>query len=156
MATQQLGFTTRFSNFGASPGRVVVGGTVTIGGKLEWHFWPFCNWISLDGKKVEIYLDGTKMGEATTEEGGVFRFYWTPQAVGTYYVKAHYPGEWPTYEPCDSSPVKVEVITEEQARQEQATTWAIAIVGLLIAGVIGVAIYQHFETERLITALAAR
>jgi hypothetical protein len=161
MATQQaLGYTTRFSDFGVTPSRLPVGGTVTITGKLQWHFWPFCNWISLDGKKVEIYVDGGKVGEATTQEGGVFRFYWTPQAVGTYYVKAYYPGEWPLYNACESSPVKVEVITPEQYKQEQqqqqAMTWVIVIAGVTIAGIIGFAVYEHLETQKLITLAAAR
>jgi len=152
---EQLGFvTTRFSSFGVTPSRLPVGGTVTITGKLEWHT-PICTWISLDGKTVEIYVDGGKVGEAMTEEGGVFRFYWTPQAVGTYYVKARYPGDW-MYNACETSPVKVEVITQEQAKEEQAMNWVIIIAGIMIAGIIGFAVYEHLETQKLITLAAAR
>jgi hypothetical protein len=160
MAAQQvLSFvTTRFSNFGVTPSRLAVGGTVTITGKLEWHT-PICTWISLDGKAVEIYVDGARVGTAMTEEGGVFRYYWTPQVAGTYYLKAHYPGDW-MYNACDTSPVRVEVITPEQQQQEQqqqqAMTWAIVIAGVTIAAIIGVAVYEHLETQKLITLAAAR
>jgi hypothetical protein len=152
---QQLLIGTRIADFKVSPTRVAVGETVTIAGTLQWHLWPICIWYGLEGKTVEIIADTAKIGETNSGSGGGFRFTWTPTSAGTYWVKAHFPGDI-IYNGCDSQTVKVEVITPEQKRQEEMQFWALVGVGVAGAlGVVGMVLY-HFEEQRRMEMILAR
>jgi hypothetical protein len=146
--------TTRITDFDANPKKVVVGETVTIRGKLEWHLWP-CIWNPLEGKPIEIIADGGKIGETSTTAGGWFDFIWKPMAAGKYYVKASFPGDI-VYSPSVSRTVEVEVITPEEKQREEMVFWSLVAVGIAAAIGIGVAVYQHYETERYISLALAR
>jgi hypothetical protein len=100
-----------------------------------------CFWYGLEGKTVEIIADTVKLGETNSGSGGGFRFIWTPTSVGTYWIKAHFPGDI-IYNGCDSQTVKVEVITPEQKQQEQM--YFLAMVGIGAAAaitIIGLILY---------------
>jgi hypothetical protein len=146
MSVQKLALlSTRIVDFKINPTRVAVGETVTITGTLQWHTPILCWWNALEGATVEIIADTAKLGEVTTGSGGGFRFTWTPTAVGTYYVKARFPGDWVTYNPCESQTIKVEVITPEQKQQEQM--YFLAMVGIGAAAtvtIIGLILYYTF------------
>jgi len=135
VAEQQLLIGTRIADFRVWPTRVVVGETVTIAGTLQWHLWPLCWWYALEDKPIEIIADTAKIGDVTSGSGGGFRFTWTPTSIGTYWVKARFPGDL-IYNGCESQVVRVDVITKEQREAEQMQFWI--LVGICVAGALGV------------------
>lgn len=153
MAQQELGVAgSRIINFRVSPTRIAIGESVTISGVLQGHTPVLCFWNPIAGAAVDIYADTAKLGTVTTDNSGGFRFVWTPTNVGVYWVKAVYGGDW-WYNGCESPTVKVEVITQEQKRQEELQFWT--LVGICVAGAVGVvaAVLYHFEQERLLQTL---
>jgi len=133
---------TRIVDFHVHPTKVKVGDPVTIAGVLQYHTPVLCWWNALEGKPIEILADSTKIGNATTTEGGGFRFTWYPREVGVYWVKARFPGDL-IYDGVESQPVMVEVVTEEEweeAEREKMLFWsAICAAGAIAAVAIAVA-----------------
>jgi hypothetical protein len=153
---QELGVAgSRIIDFRVSPTRIAIGESVTISGILQGHTPVLCFWNPIANASVDIYADTTKLGTVTTDSGGGFRFVWTPRAVGVYWVKAVYGGDW-WYNGCESPTVKVEVITQEQKRQEELQFYL--TLGIIVAGVAGVvaAVLYHFEQERLLQLIMVR
>jgi len=158
VAQTQLGFPTMITNFRVSPTRVAVGEEVRISGYLQWHFTDLCIWQPLTYSTIEIYANNAKVGETHTDENGSFLFIWYPREPGTYFVKAVYPGVFP-YDRCESSEIKVEVITQEQKAAEQQQQLAmIVIIGAVAAIAIlgGVAIYMHQQRMRELMLLVGK
>lgn len=156
VAQQQLLVGTRIADFRCSPTRVAVGETVTIAGTLQWHTPVLCWWNALEGKTVEFLADTAKLGETTSGSGGGFRFLWTPRETGTYWIKAHFPGDI-IYNRCESQTVRVEVISKEQKREEEMRFWALVGVGVVaVVGVVGGVIYYLQEQRRMEMLLAMR
>jgi len=159
VAQQQLLVGTRIADFRCSPTRVAVGETVTIAGTLQWHTPVLCWWNALEGKTVEILADTAKLGETTSGSGGGFRFLWTPRETGTYWIKAHFPGDL-IYNGCDSQTVRVEVISKEQKEEEERRFWMmVGLGGAVAVAVIGGVLYyidRSRRREMIMAALARR
>jgi hypothetical protein len=157
----------RFATFDVNPRLASPNDTITVTGRLEYHD-PICRWLAAGGDKVELYIDGGKRGEATTQADGSFKFMFTGKDVGLgkHVVYCYAPSFWRVIMPvCDvkSDERILEVVTEEEKeeRQRQELTMNMLTYGLIAAGVvaaIGVAIglYQRERQRQLMMMLMAK
>jgi hypothetical protein len=154
--SRELGiYATRIIDFSVSDSRPVVGKDVMIQGTLQTHTPIFCWWEGLGGEPVAILVDDREVGSALSGGDGVFHFVWRPTAVGSFLVRARYPGSW-KYDPCESTPIRVEVITEEEKKEEELRFWLmVAGVGVAAVGVIGGVLWYMGESERRRMMMAA-
>jgi hypothetical protein len=153
---QALILASRITDYKVNPTRVAVGETVTIAGTLQWHTPILCWWNPLEGRKIEVIADTAKLGETASGSGGGFRFTWSPTTVGTYWIKARFPGNL-IYNACESQTVRVDVITTEKKREEEMWFWGLVgtgVFGTLI--IIGMVLYHVEEMRRMELLLARR
>jgi len=157
----------RFATFDVHPKLASPGDTITVTGKLEWHD-PICRWLAAGGDTVELYIDGKKRAEGTTQADGSFAFMLTGKdlGLGKHTVYCYAPSFWRG--PVNICEVKsdervVEVVTEEEKRERERQEQFMSMLtyGLIAAGavaVIGVAIglYQRERQRQLMMALLAR
>jgi hypothetical protein len=95
------------------------------------------------------------VGSALSGGDGVFYFIWKPATVGSYLVKARYPGSW-KFDPCESTPIRVNVVSEEEKRAEEQRFWlTVAGVGVAAVAVVGGVLWFVGESERRRMMLAA-
>ena len=74
------------------PSKVPAGLPFEVKGKLTYEASPG-SWRGLGGKKVQIYVDDTKIGEVETDSEGNYSLTTKITTPGTYTVKAVFPGE---------------------------------------------------------------
>lgn len=84
-------YDTRIRDFTA-PDTGVVGQTINITGYLEYNSASGV-WSGLAGRKVSIYIDGTKIADVTTNSVGFFSTTYTLDKAGTFTLKASFIGE---------------------------------------------------------------
>jgi len=75
-----------------APGTVIVGLPFEVKGKLEFEASPG-KWAGLGYRKVHVYLNGSKVAEATTAIDGSYSVKITISKPGTYTLKVVFPGE---------------------------------------------------------------
>jgi hypothetical protein len=150
---------TRIRDFKVSNTRPVVGETVEFTGYLEWHLWPVSSWYGADSRVVKVLVDGTEVGSGMTTAQGFFRVYWRPTSPGSYIAKAKFEGTI-DQNPCESPPIAITVLTEEQKKEEQQRLYITiaAIAGVCATGLIGFGLYMDYQRRReeMMTLLAAR
>lgn len=76
----------------SAPSKIPVGAEFEVKGKLTYEAAPN-EWRGLGGKKVTIYANDTKIGEAETDGEGNYSVKVKISTPGTYTLKAVYPGE---------------------------------------------------------------
>lgn len=150
---------TRIRDFNVSTYRPVVGETVEFTGYLEFKRPLTWWWEPVEGEPVHLVVDGQVVDTQPTGKGGWFKLRWAPTKTGKYLAWVRYDGSiWNN--PCESAKVGIEVITEEQRRQEEMRLMgAIAVVGgVVVAAVAGIAAYLHYQRQReeMVTLMAAR
>ena len=140
-------FNTRIRDFKASNMRPVVGETVEFTGILEKQvlWW----WEPLEGEPVHLVVNGGVVDTQPAGKGGWFRLVWTPEEPGKYTVWARYDGSW-INNACESPKLGIEVITEEQKREEERRMFItiLAISGAVIAIAGGVGAYLWYQRSR--------
>ena len=118
-----------------------------------------CTWYGADSRVVKVLVDGTEVGSGMTTAQGFFRVYWRPTSPGSYIAKAKFEGTV-DQNPCESPPIAITVLTEEQKKEEQQRLWITiaAIAGVCATGLIGFGLYMDYQRRReeMMTLLAAR
>jgi len=142
--------------FRASSTRPVVGETVYFEGYVKWHLWP-CWWFGVEGERCLLLVDEVEVASTTTGKEGYFKFAHLFKTTGRYWVKAKYPGSL-LVNPCESLPIEVTVLTEEQKREEELRfllfvggVGAVAVIGL-----VGVVLYAEEARRRELMLAALR
>jgi hypothetical protein len=83
----------------SAPDTVKMNEKFKVTGKLEYERSPG-DWVGLGpGRKVEVYYNTSKLGEATTASDGSYSVEVSIPATGTYTLKAYYAGEGFGYTP---------------------------------------------------------
>jgi len=156
VVSRELGiYATRIVDFSVSDTRPAVGSDVLIKGTLQTHTPILCWWEGLGNERVDILVDDNVVGSALSGGDGVFYFIWKPATVGSYLVKARYPGSW-KFDPCESTPIRVNVVSEEEKRAEEQRFWlTVAGVGVAAVAVVGGVLWFVGESERRRMMLAA-
>lgn len=150
--TKPLGLvTTRIRDFKASNDRPIVGERVSFEGFLEWHD-PICRWFGLDGLAVKLLLNGSEIASVNTTSGGFFRFYHSFESKGRYTVKARFEGTYmpPWYNPVESTPIEITVLTKEEKEKEEEQKMMQNIylgLGIGAVAVIGVVGYLAYKAQ---------
>jgi hypothetical protein len=154
--SRELGiYATRIVDFSVSDTRPAVGWDVLVRGVLQTHTPILCWWEGLGNERVDILVDDKVVGSALTGGDGVFNFVWKPTTVGSFLVKARYPGSW-KFDPCESTPIRVTVISEEEKSAEEQRFWlTVAGVGVAAVAVVGGVLWFIGESERRRLMLAA-
>jgi hypothetical protein len=143
----------RIVNFKVKPKTVAVGEEVRITGNLQ-GLTPIIGWGPMKNNKVQLVIDGQVAQTTTTGDAGDFYFHWYPKDVGTYWLRAQFPGTV-LVGPSQTPEVAVEVLTEEEKKRKQQQFWI--VVGLATAlglGALGIVAYQ-IEQQRLMMMMLA-
>jgi len=144
-------FSTRITNFRVEPTVAKVGEPIKISGNLEWFCPPimcppFGKWMGYDNQRVELYVNGRKVDETTTVDGGQLTFQKTFEA-GTYEIAVHYPGSWRD-NPCWSPKVIVRVLEPDEYDREQMKLWIIYGALAIGVGAIGLIAFEMYRMQR--------
>jgi hypothetical protein len=144
----------RFSEFRVYPTVVSPGDTITVTGKLEWHF-PVCVWSPAGGDEVVLVVDGVRVSKQGTAADGTFKFVLPASQLGlgrhvvyceaTEYWRGCY---------AKSAEVVVEVVTEEEKKQREWEEFlrSVAIwgtVGAVVVGAVALGLYIYERERRL-------
>jgi len=136
-------FDTRIADFRVDKDVIEVGGKVRITGILQWYdpLPVVGGWKPLEYEPVELYINGAKVDETQSQEGGHFEFVRYFDREGEYTVQAHYPGSWKNKESW-SKKIIVKVLSKEEYEQHVWQTYTPLIIGAA-AGVVGLGILVY-------------
>jgi len=129
---------TRIAGLNFSNKRPVSGETVTIAAYLQWYDKKARRWEPVERKKVEIYVDNEKAGEALTNHIGYFTFDYKFRVIGNHIVEIKFGGFRDRFLECSISRT-LKVITEAQKRNLEKHVkiiTAISIIAILIVIVL--------------------
>ncbi|HDN73880.1 MAG TPA: hypothetical protein ENG16_02505 [Archaeoglobus sp.] len=156
--------------------KVPVGKPVKFYGTLKWHCatpwcipqiycpkYPECCfgadcWLPLERAPVELYINGKKVDETTTQEEGYFEFEHVFEDIGEYIVQVHFPGDWKNRESW-SNEIKVVVVGPDEYEQWKWLELAklLAMTFGIPAGIlIAYEIYKRKREEELLLIAALR
>jgi hypothetical protein len=144
----------RFSEFRVYPTVVSPSDTVSVTGKLEWHF-PVCYWSPSGGDEVVLVVDGERVSKQGAAADGTFKFVLPASqlGLGKHVVYCEATEFW---RGCyaKSAEAVVEVVTEEEKRRREQEEFLrnLAIwgtVGAAVVGAVALGLYVYERERRL-------
>lgn len=132
MSAKPLSFVpTRIINLSTQPSQPTAGQAAIIKGTLQ--YWVLF-WSGLASANVQIFVNGSYVGSATTNGDGVFELPYVFPQPGTYVVKAYYPGN-STFD-STSSVIEVTVVSAAQAAAQSFALGLIIAAGSALAVIL--------------------